>query len=77
MKKNIECNSNGSNNVECNCDRYCYSRSNSYSSDSSRKILNRDRKRNNHYHGTTPGNNSKNLVTVPLTIVRVALFILR
>ena len=27
----------------------------SYSSDSSSKTLNRDRKRNSHYHGTTPG----------------------
>ena len=44
MKKNIECNSNGSNNVECNCDRYCCSRSNSYSSDSSSKTLNHDKK---------------------------------
>ena len=38
--------------------RYCHSRSNSYSSDSSSKTLSHERKRNNHYHGTTPGNNS-------------------
>ena len=60
-EENIECNSNGSSNIECNCNRYCHNRGNSYSSDSSSKILNHDRKRNNHYHGTTPGSNSNKL----------------
>ena len=39
-------------------------RSHGYSSDRSRKTLNRDRKINNHHHGTTPGSNSENVVKV-------------
>ena len=34
---------------------------NSYSSDSSSKSLNRDRKKSNHYHDATPGSNSNKL----------------
>ena len=64
MKKTIECNSNSSSTIEGDCNRYCHSRSHSFSSDSRSKTLNCDRKINNHYHGTTPGSNSKNLVRV-------------
>ena len=54
MKKTIECNSNGSSSsIECNCNRYGHRRSNGYSSDSSSKTLNCDKKRNNHNHGIT------------------------